>query len=162
MRNNPDDLANQLIQKVKDYLQEEVDNTELEETNMESAYDGILVGRKELSEGLLSQMEKWETEEEQGTVYTGDAPSTEASFYKKDKVNSATVIDLVLNALNIVKRNINPRGSRKHWRGRYLAIEEAHFNVEFAIQELKDHLTTVQTEDLDNQSYSEGERYDGE
>ena len=162
MRNNPDDLANQLIQKVKDYLQEEVDNTELEETNMESAYDGILVGRKELSEGLLSQMEKWETEEEQGTVYTGDAPSTEASFYKKDRVNSATVIDLVLNALNIVKRNINPRGSRKHWRGRLEAIEEAHFNVEFAIQELKEHLTTVQTEDLDNQSYSEGERYDNE
>jgi hypothetical protein len=42
------------------------------------------------------------------------------------------------------------------------AIEEAHFNVEFAIQELKEHLTTVQTEDLDNQSYSEGERYDNE
>ena len=124
--------------------------------------DGILVGRKELSEGLLSQMEKWETEEEQGTVYTGDAPSTEASFYKKNKVNSATVIDLVLNALNIVKRNINPRGSRKHWRGHLEAIEEAHFNVEFAIQELKEHLTTVQTEDLDNQSYSEGERYDNE
>ena len=103
MRGNPDDLANQLIQKVKDYLQEEVDNTELEETNMESAYDGILVGRKELSEGLLSQIEKWETEEEQGTVYTGDAPSTEASFYKKSEV-----------------------------------------------------------EDLDNQSYSEGERYDNE
>ena len=50
-----------------------------------------------------SQMEKWETEEEQGTVYTGDAPSTEASFYKKSEV-----------------------------------------------------------EDLDNQSYSEGDRYDNE
>ena len=163
MRNNPDDLANQLIQKVKDYLQEEVHNIPyVDIKTIASLEDGILVGRKELAEGLLSQMEKWETEEEQGTVYTGDAPSTEASFYKKKNVNSITVIDLVLNALNIVKRNINPRGGRKHWRGRYDAIDEAHHNVEFAIQELKEHLTTVQTEDLDNQSYSEGERYDGE
>ena len=153
MRNNPDDLANQLIQKVKDYLQEEVDNTELEETNMESAYDGILVGRKELSEGLLSQMEKWETEEEQGTVYTGDAPSTEASFYKKDKVNSATVIDLVVDTLTEAKMYIplSPQSAMK-----------AYDKITEAIQELKDHLTTVQTEDLDNQSYSEGERYDNE
>ena len=153
MRNNPDDLANQLIQKVKDYLQEEVDNTELEETNMESAYDGILVGRKELSEGLLSQMEKWETEEEQGTVYTGDAPSTEASFYKKNKVNSATVIDLVVDTLTEAKMYIplSPQSAMK-----------AYDKITEAIQELKEHLTTVQTEDLDNQSYSEGERYDGE
>ena len=153
MRNNPDDLANQLIQKVKDYLQEEVDNTELEETNMESAYDGILVGRKELSEGLLSQMEKWETEEEQGTVYTGDAPSTEASFYKKNKVNSATVIDLVVDTLTEAKMYIplSPQSAMK-----------AYDKITEAIQELKEHLTTVQTEDLDNQSYSEGERYDNE
>ena len=150
MRGNPDDLANQLIQKVKDYLQEEVDNTELEETNMESAYDGILVGRKELSEGLLSQMEKWETEEEQGTVYTGDAPSTEASFYKKNKVNSATVIDLVVDTLTEAKMYIplSPQSAMK-----------AYDKIDEAIQELKEHLTTVQTEDLDNQSYSEGEEY---
>ena len=150
MRGNPDDLANQLIQKVKDYLQEEVDNTELEETNMESAYDGILVGRKELSEGLLSQMEKWETEEEQGTVYTGDAPSTEASFYKKNKVNSATVIDLVVDTLTEAKMYIplSPQSAMK-----------AYDKIDEAIQELKEHLTTIQTEDLDNQSYSEGEEY---
>ena len=60
MRGNPDDLANQLIQKVKDYLQEEVDNTELDEDTMESAEDGILVGRKELAESLLNQINKWE------------------------------------------------------------------------------------------------------
>ena len=60
MRNSPDDLANQLIQKVKDYLQEEVDNTELDEDTMESAEDGILVGRKELAESLLNQINKWE------------------------------------------------------------------------------------------------------
>lgn len=92
-----------MLQKIKDYLQEDADNTELDENTMEGAEEGILVGRKELAEGLLSQIEKWEAEEEQGTVYTGDAPSTEASFYKKSEV-----------------------------------------------------------EDLDNQSYSEGERYDNE
>ncbi len=72
--------------------------------------------------------------EEQGTVYTGDAPSTEASFYKKDKVNGATVIDLVIDLLKNGK-------------------------VQQAIWELEDHRTTVQTEDLDNQAYSEGEGY---
>ena len=65
MRNNPDDLANQLIQKVKDYLQEEVDNTELDEDTMESAEEGILVGRRELAESLLNQIDKWENENEE-------------------------------------------------------------------------------------------------
>ena len=64
MRNNPDDLANQLIQKVKDYLQEEVDNTELDEDTMEGAEEGILVGRKELAESLLNQIDKWEKVDE--------------------------------------------------------------------------------------------------
>ena len=64
MRNNPDDLANQLIQKVKDYLQEEVDNTELDEDTMESAEEGILVGRRELAESLLNQINKWEKVDE--------------------------------------------------------------------------------------------------
>ena len=105
MRGNPDDLANQLVQKVKDYLQEVVDSTDPSTVGQEDALfsDYYLNGRKELAEGLLSQMQKWEAEEEQGTVYTGDAPSTEASFYKKSEV-----------------------------------------------------------EDLDNQSYSEGEEYDNE
>ena len=94
-----------MLQKVKDYLQEVVDNTDPSTVGQEDALfsDYYLNGRKELAEGLLSQMQKWEAEEEQGTVYTGDAPSTEASFYKKSEV-----------------------------------------------------------EDLDNQSYSEGERYDNE
>ena len=60
MRGNPDDLANQLIQKVKDYLQEDADNTELDENTMEGAEEGILVGRKELAESLLNQIDKWE------------------------------------------------------------------------------------------------------
>ena len=66
MRNNPDDLANQMLQKVKYYLQGEVDNTELDEDIMVSAEDGILVGRKELAESLLLQMEKWENEDDKG------------------------------------------------------------------------------------------------
>ena len=93
-----------MLQKIKDYLQEEADidpNTVGQEDALFSDY--YLNGRKELAEGLLSQIEKWEAEEQQGTVYTGDAPSTEASFYKKSEV-----------------------------------------------------------EDLDNQSYSEGEKYDNE
>ena len=52
-------LATKLI-KIKDYLQEEVDNTELDEDTMESAEAGILVGRKELAESLLNQINKWE------------------------------------------------------------------------------------------------------
>ena len=62
MRGNPDDIANQLIKKVKEYLQEEVDTTELNEDTMESIEDGILVGRKELSESLLNQIKKWEND----------------------------------------------------------------------------------------------------
>ena len=143
-----------MLQKIKDYLQEEVDNTELEETNMESAYDGILVGRKELAEGLLSQMEKWETEEEKGTVYTGDAPSTEASFYKKNKVSSATVIDLVIHILTEAKMS----GEVSFGGGAMKTYDK----IDEAIQELREHLTTVQTEDLDNQAYSEGEEYDND
>ena len=77
-----------MLQKVKDYLQEVVDNTDPSTVGQEDALfsDYYLNGRKELAEGLLSQMQKWEAEEEQGTVYTGDAPSTEASFYKKGEV----------------------------------------------------------------------------
>ena len=68
MRNNPDDLANQLIQKVKDCLQEEVDGIDLmgltvgQEDALFSDY--YMNGRKELSESLLNQIKKWENENE--------------------------------------------------------------------------------------------------
>ena len=52
------------IDKIKEYLQEEIDTTELNEDTMESIEDGILVGRKELSESLLNQIKKWENEDE--------------------------------------------------------------------------------------------------
>ena len=64
MRNNPDDLANQLIQKVKDCLQEEVDGIDLmgltvgQEDALFSDY--YMNGRKEFAEGLLNQINKWE------------------------------------------------------------------------------------------------------
>ena len=61
MRNSPDDLANQLIQKVKDYLQEEVGNIPyVDIETIASLEDGILEGRKELAESLLIQINKWE------------------------------------------------------------------------------------------------------
>jgi hypothetical protein len=77
MRNNPDDLANQLVDKVKNYLQEEAFITgrliprKVREVTfphkktvsslcMYSARDGILVGRKKLAEKLLNQIKKWE------------------------------------------------------------------------------------------------------
>ena len=67
MRNNPDDLANQLIQKVKDYLQKEIDHTDpdLDEDTAESISDGICAGRKELAEVLLWKIDKWENENEE-------------------------------------------------------------------------------------------------
>ena len=33
-----------MLQKIKDYLQEDADNTELDENTMEGAEEGILVG----------------------------------------------------------------------------------------------------------------------
>jgi len=58
----------------------------------------------------------------------------EVLYKSRDKVNGATVIDLVIDLLKNGK-------------------------VQQAIWELEDHRTTVQTEDLDNQAYSEGEEY---
>jgi len=61
MRGNSDDLANQLIQKVKDYLKEEVGNIPyVDIETIASLEDGILEGRKELAESLLNQINKWE------------------------------------------------------------------------------------------------------
>lgn len=64
MKNKPDDLANQLIQKVKDYLQKEVNGIDLmgltvgQEDALFSDY--YMNGRKEFAEGLLNQINKWE------------------------------------------------------------------------------------------------------
>tara|TARA_R110002020_G_scaffold6627_2_gene28088 strand:- start:453 stop:638 length:186 start_codon:yes stop_codon:yes gene_type:complete len=60
MRNNHNCIGEQVLEKIKKYLQEEVDTTELNEDTMQSIEDGILVGRKELSESLLNEIKKWE------------------------------------------------------------------------------------------------------
>tara|TARA_R110000796_G_scaffold137213_1_gene253297 strand:- start:579 stop:773 length:195 start_codon:yes stop_codon:yes gene_type:complete len=60
MIGNPDDLANQLIEQITSTLQQAVDTTELTEQTMEDAEDGVLVGRRELAESVLKQINKWE------------------------------------------------------------------------------------------------------
>ncbi len=61
MRNNPDDLANQLISSIVEWLENEVENTELTEKILcESDDDCIHFGRKECAESLLNQIKKWE------------------------------------------------------------------------------------------------------
>ncbi len=65
MRNNPDDLSNQLINKIKKYLKSEVkcngkhpwhDGEEM----IEDDGGDICVGRAELAENLLTQIKIWE------------------------------------------------------------------------------------------------------
>ena len=62
MRNNPDDMSNQLINKIKTWLLEEISSWEEKvNSSFESSYeDGLLDGRKELAENLLEQIKKWE------------------------------------------------------------------------------------------------------
>ena len=64
MRNNPDDMSNQLINKIKTWLLEEISSWEEKvNSSFESSYeDGLLDGRKELAENLLEQIKKWEEE----------------------------------------------------------------------------------------------------
>ena len=97
---------------------------------------------------------EWYGHKDNPNAYTGNAPSTEASFYKKNKVSSATVIDLVIHILTEAKMS----GEVSFGGGAMKTYDK----IDEAIQELREHLTTVQTEDLDNQAYSEGERYDNE
>jgi len=65
MRNNPDDISNQIISKIKEYLEDEIEPTdeqgELVEQYDESTSD-IHRGRSELAENLLNQINKWENE----------------------------------------------------------------------------------------------------
>ena len=63
MRNNPDDLANQLISSIVEWLENEVENTELTEKILcESDDDFIHFGRHECAESLLNQIKKWQGE----------------------------------------------------------------------------------------------------
>ena len=63
MRNNPDDLANQLVNKIKEHCDQEVEVNE--EHPWHTITDGtgdICRGRLEFAEGLLEQIKKWENE----------------------------------------------------------------------------------------------------
>ena len=97
MRNNSDDLASAICDMWDIKRSVPKDIQKLPKDNEGTEYT---IG--ECIDDVLDYLQSLEREE-QGTVYTGDAPSTEASFYKKSQV-----------------------------------------------------------EDLDNQSYSEGEEYDNE
>ena len=67
MRNNPDDLANQLVNKIKAWLEDEVkcqgkhpwDNGD---EMVDDDGGDICVGRAECAEGLLNQIKQWENE----------------------------------------------------------------------------------------------------
>ena len=62
MRNNPDDLSNQLVNKIKVWLRGELSqikkNPIYEEDD--SRESGILDGRYECAENLLEQITKWQ------------------------------------------------------------------------------------------------------
>lgn len=65
MGGNPNDLANQMLQKVRDYLKQELNDVIQVEENSQDDY--IVMGRIELAEGLLRQMKIWEEENEDDT-----------------------------------------------------------------------------------------------
>ena len=68
MRNNPDDLSNQLIAKIKEWLQDEINIYQEIQTRIshgeeiENIADApeVFFGRSECAEGLLSKIEEWE------------------------------------------------------------------------------------------------------
>ncbi len=64
MRNNPDDLSNQLLTKIKEWLESELsDYGEYGDVigSVDSFEHGILEGRAECSENLLNQIKEWES-----------------------------------------------------------------------------------------------------
>lgn len=70
MRGNPDDIANQIISKIKDWLKEEVESQQdvadakdnKEDWVTSDGTDDIIYGRHECAECLLKQIDKWEEE----------------------------------------------------------------------------------------------------
>tara|TARA_R110000744_G_scaffold356212_1_gene462934 strand:+ start:713 stop:889 length:177 start_codon:yes stop_codon:yes gene_type:complete len=48
-------------------------------------------------------------------------------------------LEIILNALNIVRIKINPGRNWSKWGARYKDIEEAYFNLQFAIQKIKEN-----------------------
>ena len=62
MRGNPDDLSNQLLAKIEEWLESELSDYETYKEyvgSVDSFEHGIVAGRAEYSEYLLDQIEKW-------------------------------------------------------------------------------------------------------
>ena len=70
MRGNPDDIANQIISKIKGWLKNEVESqqefVDAKDNNEDwvtsDGTDDIFIGRHECAESLLEQIDKWEEE----------------------------------------------------------------------------------------------------
>jgi len=64
MRNNPDDLSNQLIAKIKKDLSSEISTykSHSHEDDVDSRELGILDGRYEMAMQLKNLIKKWENE----------------------------------------------------------------------------------------------------
>jgi len=65
MRNNPDDLSNQLISKIKNWLNKEIKYQQPivdGKVILTDGTDGICEGRHECAKSLLRQIKKWEKE----------------------------------------------------------------------------------------------------
>ena len=64
MRNNPDDLSNQLINKIKKWLKAEISDARTygEDADVDSRELGILDGRYEMALQLKNSIKKWEKE----------------------------------------------------------------------------------------------------
>jgi len=65
MRNNPDDLSNQLIQKIKKWLKEEIEHSQPVVDGEEEMSDGtedIIIGRHECAKGLKRMINLWEND----------------------------------------------------------------------------------------------------
>ena len=66
MRNNPDDLANQIIAKIKDCIKQELENAKENPTpnDVDSWEFGVLDGREEFAQELKRFIKEWEKENE--------------------------------------------------------------------------------------------------
>ena len=65
MKNNTDDLANQLIQKIKSWLKEEIQHNQPVVDGIEIMSDGtddIIIGRHECAKSLVRMIKLWEND----------------------------------------------------------------------------------------------------
>ena len=65
MRNNPDDLSNQLIHKIKDWLKDEIKHNQPVVDGREIMSDGtddIIIGRHECAKSLVRMIKLWEND----------------------------------------------------------------------------------------------------